>query len=84
MNGWKTFLSRRNAMKKLKQLSDATKDELENLQDLCAICFESMSSAKVTQCGHYFHASCLQKWLYRQSTCPLCHKDILLISNEKD
>ena len=83
-NGWKVFLSRRTAVTKLNRLADATQDQLKDLQDLCAICFDSMSSAKITQCGHYFHSNCLRKWLYIQSSCPLCHQDVLISSNEED
>lgn len=83
-NGWKVFLSRRTAVTKLNRLADATQDQLKDLQDLCAICFDSMSSAKITQCGHYFHLNCLRKWLYIQSSCPLCHQDVLISSNEED
>lgn len=35
--------------------------------------FQDMPSATITPCGHFFHASCLKKWLYVQETCPLCH-----------
>ena len=44
------------------------------------------TTAKVTQCRHFFHAVCLKKWLYMQDTCPLCHavlyKDPLLKGRE--
>lgn len=39
-----------------------------NLQD--------MTSAVITYCGHFFHGSCLRKWLYVQETCPMCHASI--------
>lgn len=35
-----------------------------------------MSSAVITHCGHFFHGSCLRKWLYVQETCPLCHQTV--------
>lgn len=35
-----------------------------------------MKSAVITPCGHFFHASCLKKWLYVQETCPLCHSQL--------
>lgn len=34
---------------------------------------QDMKSAVITPCGHFFHASCLKKWLYVQESCPLCH-----------
>lgn len=35
-----------------------------------------MTSAVITYCGHFFHGSCLRKWLYVQETCPMCHTPI--------
>ena len=49
-------------------------DEIQNHDDVCAICYMDMTTtAKVTQCRHFFHSVCLKKWLYMQDTCPLCH-----------
>ena len=74
--GWKSYLLRREASKKVDRLRDATKEELETLNDICCVCYQSMSQAKITNCGHYFHAICLRKWLYVQEKCPMCHKEI--------
>uniref|UniRef100_A0A670IHL0 RING finger protein 145 n=1 Tax=Podarcis muralis TaxID=64176 RepID=A0A670IHL0_PODMU len=71
--GWKSFLLRRDAVNKIKSLPTATKDQLEQHNDICAICYQDMKSAIITPCGHFFHAGCLKKWLYVQETCPLCH-----------
>lgn len=43
----------------------------------CAICLSSMSSEKdtaitKTECGHKFHTKCLEEWIKRSNTCPLC------------
>lgn len=42
----------------------------------CAICLSSMSSEKdiitKTECGHKFHVNCLEEWIKRSNTCPLC------------
>ena len=62
-------------------------DEIQNHDDVCAICYMDMTTtAKVTQCRHFFHSVCLKKWLYMQDTCPLCHavlyKDPLLKGRE--
>ncbi|KAF7249571.1 hypothetical protein EYD10_04217 [Varanus komodoensis] len=71
--GWKSFLLRRDAVNKIKSLPTATKEQLEQHNDICAICYQDMKSAIITPCGHFFHAGCLKKWLYVQETCPLCH-----------
>ncbi|CAI6368547.1 unnamed protein product [Macrosiphum euphorbiae] len=72
-NGWRVFIKRRTAVKKIESLPAATSFQLSNLDDVCAICYQNMGSAKITKCNHYFHGVCLRKWLYIQDRCPLCH-----------
>ncbi|TPX32014.1 hypothetical protein SeMB42_g07662 [Synchytrium endobioticum] len=48
-------------------------------QDLCAICLAAMdpemdSENKVLPCDHLFHKNCIDQWLDRSDTCPLCRK----------
>jgi len=74
--GWKTFLLRRDAAKKLDMLPKASKTQLDALQDVCAICYQEMKEARMTPCNHFFHGSCLKKWLYVQQSCPMCHWDL--------
>ena len=61
--GWKVFNKRRKAVSKLDLLKDATSEQLTELNDVCAICYQELTSAKITQCHHYFHSTCLRKWL---------------------
>lgn len=77
VEGWKNFLLRRSAVRRLNSLKSATDEELEEYDDVCSICFDEMISAKVTKCNHFFHSMCLRKWLYVQDKCPMCHTDIL-------
>lgn len=45
----------------------------------CCIClsaYEDGIELRELPCGHHFHASCIDKWLYINSTCPLCKFDI--------
>ncbi|XP_052101535.1 protein TRC8 homolog [Mytilus californianus] len=72
--GWKVFMKRRTAVHKINSLPEATEEQLEELDDVCAICYQSLTSARITHCNHYFHNVCLRKWLYVQDNCPLCHK----------
>ena len=72
-DGWKTFIKRRTAMSKINSLPSATEAQLWDNDDVCPICYMEMRSAKVTTCNHLFHGSCLQKWLYVEDACPLCH-----------
>ncbi|OXA36601.1 Protein TRC8 [Folsomia candida] len=73
--GFRIYSQRKTASKKIMSLKDATEDQLKvRNDDVCSICYEGFESAKVTNCGHLFHAVCLRKWLYVQNTCPMCHE----------
>ena len=65
-NGWSAFIKRRTAVSKINSLRDATEQEIHAHNDVCAICYQEMSVAKVTKCKHMFHSICLRKWLYMQ------------------
>ena len=71
-DGYDVFRLRRNCRKKINSLTWATYEELCNYGDVCSICYQGMSSAKITPCGHFFHRGCLQKWINDNNTCPLC------------
>ncbi|XP_057198154.1 RING finger protein 145 isoform X2 [Triplophysa rosa] len=74
--GWKSFLLRQEAARKINLLPRANAEQLQEHNDVCAICFQDMTSAVITYCGHIYHGSCLRKWLYVQETCPMCHASI--------
>nr|XP_049597203.1 RING finger protein 145 isoform X2 [Syngnathus scovelli] len=75
-SGWRSFVLRLEAVKKINSLPRATPEQLGRHDDVCAICFMEMTSALVTSCDHLFHASCLSKWLHVQGTCPMCHQTV--------
>ncbi|XP_056154244.1 E3 ubiquitin-protein ligase RNF139 [Lampris incognitus] len=84
-NGWKTFINRRTAVKKINSLPEARGAQLRNIEDVCAICYQEFStSARITPCHHYFHALCLRKWLYIQDTCPMCHQRVYVEDESRD
>ncbi|RZC34577.1 TRC8 -like [Asbolus verrucosus] len=72
--GWSVFMKRRTAVNKIESLPEADEEQLRLLDDVCAICYQEMRSAKITRCKHFFHGVCLRKWLYVQDRCPLCHE----------
>ncbi|XP_064483835.1 RING finger protein 145-like [Ornithodoros turicata] len=74
--GWKSFVLRREALRKTKVLPEASAEELQRHNDICAICYSEMKAACRTGCQHFFHRNCLRKWLYIQDKCPLCHAAI--------
>ncbi|XP_061600279.1 RING finger protein 145 [Cololabis saira] len=75
-SGWRSFLLRQEAAKKINSLPVATAEQLQQHNDVCSICFQEMSAAVITYCGHFFHGNCLRKWLYVQETCPMCHQKV--------
>ncbi|RVE67040.1 hypothetical protein OJAV_G00113490 [Oryzias javanicus] len=84
-NGWKTFINRRTAVKKINSLPELRGDQLRDIEDVCAICYqEFVSSARITPCHHFFHALCLRKWLYIQDTCPMCHQRVYVEDEGRD
>uniref|UniRef100_A0A1A8DHF5 E3 ubiquitin-protein ligase RNF139 n=1 Tax=Nothobranchius kadleci TaxID=1051664 RepID=A0A1A8DHF5_NOTKA len=84
-NGWKTFINRRTAVKKINSLPELRGDQLRDIEDVCAICYQEFStSARLTPCHHYFHALCLRKWLYIQDTCPMCHQRVYVEDDGQD
>lgn len=48
---------------------------------ICLCAYEDGSELRELPCGHHFHCSCVDKWLYINATCPLCKYNILKSSN---
>ena len=61
--------------------NSTTVEEISEIDDVCAICLRTMTkNVKRLPCGHYYHFSCLCKWLERietKPTCPVCRKPLL-------
>ncbi|CAM8957026.1 unnamed protein product [Rhodiola kirilowii] len=50
----------------------------------CCICLSSYDDGvelRELPCGHHFHCTCVDKWLFINATCPLCKYNILKSSN---
>ena len=48
----------------------------DETNDNCSICFEPMNTIRYrrkTICGHTFCSDCLQEWLHKKKSCPLCN-----------
>ena len=83
-NGWAAFIKRRTAVYRISSIPNATAKQLSEHDDVCSICFQALTSAKITKCNHFYHELCLRKWLYLQDTCPLCHVTIDINDTAKD
>lgn len=55
-----------------------TNNQSRMLGDECSICLRGIlhDEERRTACNHVFHASCLQRWLDRNPTCPLCRAQL--------
>jgi len=41
----------------------------------CSICFDQYcinDEIALTKCNHYFHVTCIEKWLGQSYNCPVC------------
>eukprot|EP00794_Sanderia_malayensis_P018789 gene18789-20680_t len=56
-----------------------TTEELDKVEDHCAICWEDMNKAKKLPCGHIFHQACLCSWLQQDTSCPTCRMSLASI-----
>ncbi|XP_029649428.1 RING finger protein 145-like [Octopus sinensis] len=83
-SGWKSFLQRREAVKMLESMPCASQEQLKTHGDVCAICFQEMTVARITKCNHFFHGFCLRKWLYVKDACPMCHQKVSSIYKEEE
>lgn len=49
----------------------------DETNESCSICFEPMNTIRYrrkTICGHTFCSDCLQEWLHKKKSCPLCNR----------
>ncbi|XP_064016558.1 E3 ubiquitin-protein ligase AMFR isoform X4 [Pogoniulus pusillus] len=60
----------------------ATPEELAANNDDCAICWDSMQSARKLPCGHLFHSSCLRSWLEQDTSCPTCRMSLNITDSQ--
>ncbi|XP_010508280.1 PREDICTED: RING-H2 finger protein ATL5-like [Camelina sativa] len=55
-------------------------DEKHSSTTYCTICLEDAAEGermrRITACSHCFHADCIDPWLEKKSTCPLCRAQI--------
>lgn len=74
------YLSRlREEQAILGKFRKATSEEIENCDDVCAVCLSPMERARVTPCHHLFHAECLRQCLNNSHNCPICKREYTFV-----
>lgn len=52
---------------------------------LCSVCLdEAIPCNDKTDCGHFFHKTCLDAWLRENYTCPFCRKNLTPSASERN
>ena len=44
-----------------------------DLQDICCVCYESCDNT--LKCGHYLCNTCMNNWLQKNNSCPMCRNE---------
>ena len=58
------------------------KSKCDDEDEECIVCFEEFSLNRTTDleacpgCKHHYHAHCINGWLKREGTCPMCRSPI--------
>lgn len=53
---------------------DATAIQIDDEDDCCPLCLDTVTDGFRTPCGHVFCAACLAKALLRKDSCPVCRR----------
>eukprot|EP00252_Welwitschia_mirabilis_P014100 TRINITY_DN31137_c0_g1_i1.p1 TRINITY_DN31137_c0_g1~~TRINITY_DN31137_c0_g1_i1.p1 ORF type:complete len:644 (+),score=147.98 TRINITY_DN31137_c0_g1_i1:132-2063(+) len=51
----------------------------DSRDEICSICLETPKEGDIIRhllCAHRFHQNCIDPWLSRQATCPVCKSDV--------
>jgi hypothetical protein len=55
---------------------ESVKRNTAKIQEVCVVCTESFCKSNTTAaylpCSHWYHFSCVSKWLQLKNTCPQC------------
>ena len=44
--------------------------------ETCSICYEVKAQEKTLCCGHSYCKCCINNWLTRNATCPICREKV--------
>jgi len=64
---------------KLKSKQGSADSQEDINQRSCCICFDDYKDKETVRtlpCLHFFHKECIDRWLFKSQTCPICKVDI--------
>lgn len=70
----------KNQIKKLNH-GKYSKTRFKSTDNKCVVCqYDFTEGDNITElsCGHVFHSDCVDTWLTKNKTCPLCQKEITI------
>ncbi|CAG7867881.1 unnamed protein product [Brassica rapa] len=63
--------------------SPQTKDRETEPCTICQESFKNEEKIATLDCGHEYHAECLEKWLIVKNVCPICKSEALVMEKRK-
>jgi len=63
-----------SALSRLATVSEKQQSSENNI--VCSICISDIKRNNIfnLRCGHMYHKSCIEQWVYKHGTCPLCRQ----------
>jgi len=69
------------------QFGDLPRHAVASNGNVCVICLGDMLQGECARslpsCGHDFHRACIDMWLLRKTSCPLCNTDVRFATEVK-
>lgn len=71
----------RSCIQKLPVLKFHSSEMIKSKEESsCSICLQGLKDGELARslprCGHIFHLNCIDEWLNRQGTCPMCREHV--------
>lgn len=69
----------------IKNLADYVENQTNDSceEEDCSICYETTKDSDIVKlkCEHIFHKKCIEQWVEKSGTCPLCRYNIFLCNS---
>ncbi|KAE8734894.1 Endoribonuclease L-PSP family protein [Hibiscus syriacus] len=77
-----------NRIRKLPVFEFRSREMIKSMEEsCCSICLRGLKEGEMgrnlPRCGHVFHLNCIDEWLSRQGTCPMCREHVFNDVNQE-